>query len=631
MLVKNLFKIYTLIILFIFFAVLYIFHSISNMKTDLNSNINTIFISIAKEFTANIEHEIQQETNGSEVFKKFKNSPELRTHIEHSLSMFISTSFQYVYVLYRDSKGRYRYLLDGSIQDKGEFNQRLEVNTSKWNEVYTTKKPLVINQQNLKSLWITYLNPIVIDNEVVAVIAMDFSTTLPKVIAQAVGPINTTFIYIFIALIILLCIILFQLYIGYRIKRESYIDPLTQVYNRHYLRNFLKNNNINQYQILMLDIDFFKKINDNYGHKAGDFILQKIATSIATKIRIEDILIRYGGEEFIVFVKNNQEDIGKQIANRIKEYVAKQTFSYDQHPIRATVSIGVNLRPTRSKTINDAIKYADEMLYVAKKSGRNRVVTTQNSKTTHLNELDINGVKYAIDEQRVICHFQPIYNIEHKNIQKYEALVRIISSQGELYYPASFLDNIYGTNIYNELTNKILHIVFQTIKQYTIPVSINLNFSDILDDKIFTTLLKNIQNNSTLSRYLIVELLENEQMLNIEIIQEKIAKLKSYGVKIALDDFGSGYANFNLLELIPFDIIKIDGTLIKNIDSSEISLHVVEAVVTLAHKLGIEIVAEFVHSKEILEKLTHLEVTNAQGFYIAKPQATLIEPNIELL
>jgi diguanylate cyclase (GGDEF)-like protein len=590
----------------------------------LIKNIDTLFINEAKQFVSNIKTNIYRDIDKN-VYDVLAKNQRLRNHLEDTISLINTNAYKYVYVLYRDKKGDYRYLIDGSASDKGEFRERLNVDKTLWDKVFFKQKDLVFSQKNLNTLWITYLSPLVFDGKTEAIVAIDFSTTLPKDIKEAIIPLNNIFTYIFISIIIILLVMLYQTILNFKIKKDSITDTLTKAYNRNFLRDFLKKVNIYDYQILMLDIDYFKKINDNYGHKIGDNILKDIASLIREKIRPEDKFIRYGGEEFIVFIRKSSKNkfLARKIANRIRMAVAKNVFSYGNININITVSIGLTCNPERFRSISEALKYADEMLYMAKKNGRNQIVYEEQD-TTFLNktkkQLHINDIKEAIEEKNVICHYQPIYDSKTNKISKYEALVRLKDKNGDIIYPDKFLSIIMFTNMYNEMTKTVLNIVFEKIKKYNIQISVNLNFSDIANKDIFNMIIEEIDKNKEFASYLTIELLEYEKLEASKLFLENYSKLKSYNVKTAIDDFGSGFANYDIFKLLDIDLVKIDGSLIKNINDSKTLKNIVESIVYLTDKLEIETVAEFVFSKEVYETIKDLNITYSQGFYLSKPK-----------
>jgi len=585
--------------------------------------MDDIILNNAKELAQNIDTKLQSDLHGRPVVKTFYNDETFREKTTKELSLLATSSFRYVYILYRDKRGKYRYLADGSHAEKGDLGQPLDVIQSKWDKVYQTKKETVLYQQQFQTLWTTYLHPIFYKDKVVAVLAIDFSFEVPKQIKTALKPLNRSFLFIFGAIFILILLLSIEFYVNYKTRLRSFTDSLTGLYNRYYLRIFLEKNRIDTYQILMLDIDYFKKVNDTYGHKAGDIVLVGFADILKEYTRQEDVIFRYGGEEFLLFVKiQDDKTLAKKVAQRIKESVEKEIFLYETQSIKTTVSIGINEYPQRFKTITQAIKYADEMLYIAKREGRNCIIT---QKDTYKEEkkLSIEDIKGAFEQNRVICYYQAIFNAQSREIEKYEALVRIIKNDGTVIPPYFFLEQIFGTTLYTELTHVVIETVFKKIEEAGVKISMNLNFSDIMDNKIFETIIEAIEKNREYAPLLTIELLEYELPENIDKVKERIEQICAYGTKISLDDFGSGYANYEIFKYLPIDVLKIDGSLIKDIADSQISLKIVKSIILLANELNIEIVAEFVHSKEVLDVVSKLDIGYLQGFYLAEPSQSI--------
>ncbi|WOE69470.1 diguanylate cyclase [Hydrogenimonas thermophila] len=481
MIFRHIAKIYAVILISIFAVFAYMYFSVNSIKKELNDNIDNLLIHIVKEFVENIDQNLKKNLKGRSPLEALHSDAKLRSNFEQVLSTISTNSFRYVYILYRDKNSIYRYLVDGSHEDKGELDQPLDVNIDEWNKVYETKQDNIIYQYELETLWTTYLHPILHKDQVVAVLAVDFSFELPDMVKEIIKPLNRSFLFIFIAILVLILLFAMEIYFNYKMKIKSYTDSLTGVYNRHYLRVFLKSVNIDNYQVLMFDIDHFKKINDNYGHKAGDIVLQDLAKIVKKLIREEDLIFRYGGEEFLLFVKVNGDfNVGEQIAKRIKDAVEKEKFIYEDQIIKTTISVGINKYPQRFKTIDQVIRYADEMLYLAKKDGRNCIkLEHENYKT--MNKLTISEIKEAIEHNRIVCYYQPIFDSKTLSIVKYEALVRLIKKDQTVVGPYFFLEQIFSTTLYTELTNVVIENVFNKIEQTGAKISINLNFSDIPD------------------------------------------------------------------------------------------------------------------------------------------------------
>jgi len=229
-------------------------------------------------------------------------------------------------------------------------------------------------------------------------------------------------------------------------------------------------------------------------------------------------------------------------------------------------------------------------------------------------------VKIALENYNVISYFQPIINNKTKQIEKYESLVRIVDENGNILSPHSFLEISKKGNYYNKITHRVLENSFKILKQISTKISINLSSLDIEKEETRTKLYQLLDEYESDRNRVIFELLEDENVKDFKIIKNFIRKVKSMGVMIAIDDFGSGYSNFErLLEFNP-DILKIDGKLIKNIVNDIYSRNIVETIVTFTKKQNIITIAEFVENEEIFNILDELGVDYSQGYYFGKPK-----------
>jgi len=417
-----------------------------------------------------------------------------------------------------------------------------------------------------------------------------------------------------------------QLFYYFVTRKKIFTDPLTRLYNRNYLNEISPMLDLKKYSIAMLDLDKFKAINDTYGHKTGDFILSETSKIFKSSIRDSDILIRYGGEEFLLFIYNRgSDDSALKICERIRENINKQTFKYDTNELKAHISIGLHENPSLEKNINEAIKIADKMLYIAKSKGRNRVICyNENAKKNIItNTKGIDFVKEALNDDRVICHYQPIYDHVKNEIVKYEALVRIIDKNNQLIGPIFFLPEIKDTNIHYKITQRILLIVFNKFTDNNESVSINVNFSDLINNDIEKTIVQALKNDANLASRVTFEILESDEIDNIPLFKDKIDLIHALGATVSIDDFGSGYSNFRTILDIEANYLKIDGSLIKNIDKSEKDFKVVQSIIHFAKVAHMKTIAEFVHSKSVYDKLQELSLDYMQGFYISEPKEAL--------
>ncbi|MCD6172226.1 MAG: EAL domain-containing protein, partial [Sulfurimonas sp.] len=315
-----------------------------------------------------------------------------------------------------------------------------------------------------------------------------------------------------------------------------------------------------------------------------------------------------------------------KICEGIRKNISNNKFIYDYNEIQVHISIGIHEHPHLEKNLNEAIKIADKMLYIAKSKGRNRVINYIDSKKDiHVKSKNLNFVKDAIEENRVTCLFQPIYNYHNKTILKYEALVRIIDKHGEIISPIFFLEDLKHTNIHYKLTQRILFIIFEKFKDNDKHVSINLNFSDLINEDIENTIVDTFKKNPDLASRVTIEILESDEIKNIPLFKEKIELMHLYCAQVSIDDFGSGYSNFKTILDIEANFLKIDGSLIKNIDTNEKDFKVVKSIIHFAREANMKTIAEFVHSQDVYEKLLPLDLDYMQGYYISKPSPTLLD------
>jgi len=599
-----------------------------NKYTQATQSIHTITydnlvntkISLIQNFITHMQGDL-----GQHSIKTLSSSYELRSRYEAQLRMLVTPEVKYLYMLFYDESAeqvRLRYMLDTTIneEDRAYFKQKFDPSTDTWWKVKEAEVQQVHQQINNDVLWSSLVVPIFENGKVVAAIGVDFAHEARDNIDEVVTPLKTLYFYITIFMIIMLLAAYIQFLLYYRTRRRGLIDPLTKVYNRQYLFNFLRHINIEDYQILMLDIDHFKKVNDTYGHDIGDVILTSVTGRISSLIRKKDALIRYGGEEFILLLHKQTPSQCQEVANRIKESIYSRPVKANEHLVDLTLSIGVNPYPSHSKDVDEAIKIADEQLYLAKSNGRNRVeVYDIHNEKEMVSAKHINEVKVAIEESRIKCMYQPIFNAETGALKSYEVLVRMIDIDGKVISPHAFLPSIAHTQVYTDLTKRILELALHALRFNDIKLTINLDLQDLFNPEILEIILSALKKKTSLASNITFEILETQEVTNFEELKKHIDEIKNTGAKIALDDFGSGYANFTYLVHLGIDVLKIDGSLIRDIDKNKKARNIVQTINTFAQKMGIETVAEQIERREELEVIKHLGVCYAQGYYLGKP------------
>ena len=581
-------------------------------------------ISIANNNALSIEKSFKS-TSLSYV-KELINKQDLREKIEKNLSLLLTSNIKYAYLLYRDDRGIFRFLADGAIDSEKAFlNQKFDIDNPRWLEIFDTKKPLIIEHGYLQQISITYLVPIIRNNEVELILAVDFSIKKIEDINKILNWMKYTIVAIIFIVIIFLIIFLIQTFKYLAIKKSAFTDKLTGVYNRNYLQESENFINLNDYILATLDIDYFKAVNDTYGHDVGDKILTKTAQIITSTVRAkEDIVIRYGGEEFIVLAKINRNDnlSAINVIERIFKNIQEAEF-YISHSefIKITVSIGVNLVPYKSRSFSDAFKLADLALYNAKNKGRNNIEIYDERENKHTDlSLSINEIKDAIEKKQITCFYQKILDAKTQEVSHYEALLRIIDKNGNIILPENILPIIKGTFILRNITKAILKICYKQLQENRdIKINVNLNPKDIIDDSILQ-ILKKFALEDNISNRLGLEIVESEDLITCNEAKDNLLMLKNLGYKLFIDDFGSGYSNFIYLTEIKTDYIKIDGSIISKMLEDKICFLLVKSIIDFAKEANIKVVAEYVINKEIYEMVKLLGVDYVQGYYFSIPQ-----------
>ena len=397
--------------------------------------------------------------------------------------------------------------------------------------------------------------------------------------------------------------------------RQAYTDKLTGLSNRAALDVELEKQV--HTSLIIMDIDEFKVINDLYGTEIGNYVLKEFAQFLSLHKKENWDLYRIGSDDFayIVHEHSNQkyyEQYIQMLLEKLKDFYIYQ----HAHDLKINVSMTVGI----SLEKENLLETADMALRRAKETKQHYLLYSDEYSYKKAYENDIQWIQridLAIKSNNIIPFFQPIVDTNEK-VVKYECLMRLREGEDD-YSPLLFLDTAKKNKTYKKLTMLMLRKIFTIIQKFPqYDFSINLSHIDITDKEIVQYIIKDITEKK-LGSQLIFEILEDEGLEDKEQFSNFVHDVKEVGARIAIDDFGTGYSNFAyLLELKP-DIIKIDGSLIKDIHINKNSYIITEAIVAFSKRLDIDIVGEFVHSKEVYETLQTLDIDNYQGYYFGKP------------
>lgn len=402
---------------------------------------------------------------------------------------------------------------------------------------------------------------------------------------------------------------------------KFYHDHLTGIANRFALMEHFKK--AKDISIFLLNIDNFGNINNAYGFRIGDKALVEIVKLLKLCKPSNCELFRFDSDEFVLVCPSHlkSDELG-DIADSILSFFDQSEIIIDDD-IELKISFSIGIATGSSLSVLNHAKVAIEELRVHKRSSYN--IFDASSKflmKQQENVYWIHKIKEALVEEELFAYFQPIVNNKTKKIEKFECLVRIFDD-GILIPPIRFMGASKLTGTLSNVTKSIIEQSFKKFSNTEYEFSINITSDDLYMHYLESYLLSHVQKYNINPSRVVLEILEDIASLNDGSILEQLDSLRFNGFKIAIDDFGSESSNFSrLLEFSP-DYLKIDGSFIKNILEDEKSQIIVEAIVLICKKSNIKIIAEYVHSKEVQEKIVELGIDYSQGYYFGEPSLDL--------
>jgi len=400
-----------------------------------------------------------------------------------------------------------------------------------------------------------------------------------------------------------------------KVIETSKKDPITSLANRFAFKETYQKNKISPSYLFLINVINFKDINHSFGITIGDKVLQKIALKLQDIVfqLTQEKLFRVYGDEFAFFA--TVED-AETLAKKLKEFFEKETIQIDKQ-INMQIDIAISYSNTQPKFQTALIamqtlkKTTNESIVAYRVSSNYKEISQRNLEALKL-------LKEAKEKDLFVPYYQPIIDNKTEKIVKYETLIRIVKDE-QVISPFEFLELSKKYKYYDLITKTIIKKSFLLFEDREEQFSINLSSMDISNPKILEFLFQIIQQNPQTASRMTIELVESE---NIDCTHKMIEfrhELQKYNVKLAIDDFGSGYANMiTTLQLQP-DYIKIDGSLIEGLLTDEKNYSFVEAIVFFAKKHKIQTIAEYVSSKELFDLVKKLDIDFSQGYYFSPP------------
>lgn len=418
-------------------------------------------------------------------------------------------------------------------------------------------------------------------------------------------------------------------------------DPLTSLPNRILFRTKLEEAiktaaaDKSRVAVLFVDLDFFKTFNDSLGHDAGDAVLRAAAARLKDAIRQDDLVARFGGDEFVVLISRLEAQYAEHVALTVAEGILEalvMPFEVSGNKLNMPASVGVAIYPQDGTNAGDLIKNADTAMYAAKQSGRNRIehFSGGSSRQQAQRSQFESDIRRGIAAGEFFLMFQPQVDAATGSPTGLEALLRWRHQTRGLIQPAEFIPIAEESGIINQLGQRALEMACEQFKVWQLQdihprISVNVSARQLDDPNWLKSVDETISRTGIPPQYLDLEITESMLVGNPQNVIDTLDTLGQMGVTLTLDDFGTGYSSLSYLTRLPFHTIKIDRSFIQHIDEKP-RRGIVQAIVAIAHSLGMRIIAEGVETPLQLSIIRDIGCEEIQGFYLSKPlEAAAIE------
>ena len=415
-------------------------------------------------------------------------------------------------------------------------------------------------------------------------------------------------------------------------------DALTGLANRRVFDRALNDANDRcaekgrPFALCLLDLDQFKVVNDTCGHAAGDGLLQQVSELLIDTVRSNDLVVRLGGDEFAVLLFDCSTSKAGQVAEKIRAAIEDLVFTWEGSTFRIGVSIGVVAITESLSDTSEIMRTADSACFAAKDAGRNQVYVVEGG-SEELNDRQgemhwVQRIHRAIDHNDFVLFCQPVLPLQgSEDSQRLEVLLRLRNrDKGTLVPPGAFLPVAERYDLTAKLDNWVVRHLVKMLQTYAYLFEddrnywVNLSGRSIGDARFLASLEDVIENAHLPPGVLNFEITETAVIRNIAEAARVMHRLRDFGCRFALDDFGSGLSSFGYLRKLPIDYIKIDGMFVRDIVSDEVDRIFVKSIIDIAKVMGIKSVAEFVENDDILKVVTELGADYGQGFALGRPR-----------
>lgn len=426
-----------------------------------------------------------------------------------------------------------------------------------------------------------------------------------------------------------------------RLIYEATHDQLTDLPNRTLFLDRvdvaikrMKRDNLH-YAVMIIDLDHFKWINDSMGHHNGDVLLKIVSKKIKACLREIDTVARLGGDEFGVLLEGlsptQQIQQATLVAIRILGALSEKT-NVNQEELFSSASIGIVLGGTRYEEANNVIRDADTAMYRAKENGKScyQFFDTGMHKEAYDTLTMVSELKKSVATmQDFVLFYQPIVRLDTRKLVGYEALIRWRHPKKGILPPSQFLQKVEELGLCEKIGSWVLQQAFSDFKQFStqktndLYISINLSSPQIIDSRLPQEISYLLEEHEISAQQIQLEITENSLMKNPKMAEAVVFKLHDLGLRIAIDDFGSGYSSLSYLQRFPIDNIKIDKTFVQGLQNNRQNSEIVRMVVSLGKTMNASVTAEGIETLEELNELLEIECPYGQGYLFGKPHADI--------
>jgi len=411
-------------------------------------------------------------------------------------------------------------------------------------------------------------------------------------------------------------------------------DSLTGLYNRRRFIEELKKDIVGVMRhghasaLLFIDLDQFKYINDACGHPAGDRLIRKVADELRRSVRRDDVVARFGGDEFVILVRRADAAGARSTAQSILSNMRRMAHIEDGQIFHVHCSIGITMLSGANLHYDDLINQADIACREAKLAGRNRMHfyeeadVAESGKSADMGWM--NRLRTAIDEDGFELRFQPINDIESGQTTHHEVLIRLRGDDGKLILPDAFLPSAVRFGLMTEIDFWMIRRAAEAYTEFAsssheFRLSINLSANAFENDDLTEFVEKTFTEYDVKPEDIILEITESLAVRRPAHVERQIGVLRDLGCQFALDDFGTGYSSFSYLQKLKFDYIKIDGSFVQDLMKNPVDQKMIKLIAEIGKEAGMRTIAEYVQNARSLERLGELGVDMAQGYFVGRP------------